>query len=118
MRIGLVGAKIWIKETIKRISQDFPDIQFIAFPYNNVLDLPAVLEGKQYMCDYFLFAGDTARRWAETKIKPIVPWFSIPRSTSPFLESWLWHLYRVIPQGLSPITPMKNTFIMPWTKRA
>lgn len=86
MRIGLVGAKIWIKETIKRISQDFPDIQFIAFPYNNVLDLPAVLEGKQYMCDYFLFAGDTARRWAETKIKPIVPWFSIPRSTSAFLR--------------------------------
>ena len=86
MRIGLVGAEIWMTETMKRISHDFPDIQFISFSYNNVLELPTILEGKQYMCDYFLFAGDTARRWAETKIKHNVPWCSIPRSTSAFLR--------------------------------
>ena len=86
MRIGLVGAKIWLNETMKRIAHDFPDIQFIPFSYNNVLEMPPLLEGKQYMCDYFLFAGDTARRWAETKIKSTVPWYSIPRSTSAFLK--------------------------------
>lgn len=86
MRIGLVGSEIWLKETMKRISQDFPDIQFISFAYHNVLELPSLLEGNQYKCDYFLFGGDTARRWAETKIKPIVPWYSIPRSTSAFLR--------------------------------
>ncbi len=86
MRIGLVGAEIWIKETMKRICQDFPDIQFIPFVYNSVMELPRVLEGNQYKCDYFLFGGDTARRWAETKTEPIVPWYSIPRSTSAFLK--------------------------------
>ena len=86
MKIGMVGPKVWLDESMKRISHDFPDILFIPFPYHLPIELPDILEGEQHRCDFFLFMGETARRWAARQITPAVPWFGIPRSTAAFLR--------------------------------
>ena len=86
MRIGLVGPELWLRETVKRIAHDFPDISFSVVPYTNLIDLPSKLEGEQHACDVFLFLGETARRWTAKHLKPAVPWYGVPRSSSAFLR--------------------------------
>ena len=86
MRIGLVGPEVWLDESLKQISQDFPDIDFIPFPYRLTIELTTILDGEQNRCDFFLFMGETARRWVARQVTPVVPWFGIPRSTAAFLR--------------------------------
>lgn len=86
MRIGMVGPEVWLEESMKRISADFPDIKFISFPYKRPIDLPNILGGEQNQCDVLLFMGETARRWAARQMTPVVPWLSIPRSPAAFLR--------------------------------
>ena len=85
MRIGLVGSDIWLNKFEKEICADFPDIIFIPFGYSDLLTLPDLLNGEQTQCDLLLFFGETARRWTEKQVKPVIPWYSIPRSSSAFL---------------------------------
>lgn len=97
MRIGLVGPDVWLKETHKRISNDFPDIQFIPFPYHRPIELLDMLSGEQSRCDLFLFMGETARRWAARQITPVVPWLGIPRSAAAFLRILVQAAYQGYP---------------------
>lgn len=106
MRIGMVGPDVWLEESMKRISTDFPDIQFIAFPYKRPIELPTMLVGEQNQCDVFLFMGETARRWTARQITPVVPWLGIPRSPAAFLRI----LTRAFNEGYPPrfITDYQN----------
>lgn len=98
MRIGMVGPDVWLDESMKRISADFPDIRFIAFPYKRPIELPTMLVGEQSQCDVFLFMGETARRWTARQITPVVPWLGIPRSPAAFLRI----LTRAFNEGYPP----------------
>lgn len=98
MRIGMVGPDVWLDESMKRISTDFPDIRFIAFPYKRPIELPTMLVGEQSQCDVFLFMGETARRWTARQITPVVPWLGIPRSPAAFLRI----LTRAFNEGYPP----------------
>lgn len=106
MRIGMVGPDVWLEESMKRISADFPDIKFIPFPYKLPIELPTMLDGEQNQCDVFLFMGETARRWAARQITPVVPWLGIPRSPAAFLRI----LTRAFNEGYPPrfITDYQN----------
>lgn len=86
MHVGLVGPAPFLNEAYHSVSSEFPQIQITAFPYTDLSELPGQLEGEQYQCNFFLFLGETARRWTASQLRPAVPWYSVPRSTSSLLR--------------------------------
>lgn len=97
MHIGLVGPASFLNNVYQSLKCEFPQIQITSFPYTDLSELPGRLEGEQYQCDFFLFLGETARRWTASQLRPAVPWYSVPRSTSSLL--------RILAQAFRKSTP-------------
>ena len=113
MHIGLVGPAAFLTSAFHSLQREFPQIQITPFPYTDLSELPGRLEGEQYQCDFFLFLGETARRWTASQLKPVVPWYSVPRSTSSLLRILVQAFKHSTPPELLRISRIPTFFSMP-----
>ena len=92
MRIGIVVPAEIIDEIITFLSGEFPEIEAVPFPYHSIVEIPDLLSGRQNSVETFLFLGDTARRYAEKAVQPVMRLFN----------TWIsWHFLRMYYPGIS-----------------
>lgn len=86
MKIGIVVPLEIIEDITSFVTKEFPEIEPIPFPYQNIMDIPAILSGQQCKAEAMLFLGETARRYAEKAVPSNAQWITIPRSTASLLR--------------------------------
>lgn len=86
MKIGIVVPLEMLGEITEFVKKEFPDLTAVPFPYRSIPEIPKILSGQQNKADAFLFLGETARRFAESAIRPSAEWLAIPRSASALLR--------------------------------
>lgn len=86
MKIGIVVPLEMLGEITEFVKKEFPDLTAVPFPYRSIPEIPKILSGQQNKADAFLFLGETARRFAESAVRPSAEWLAIPRSASALLR--------------------------------
>lgn len=86
MNIGIVVPIEIMDDITSFVAKEFPEITPIPFAYQNIMDIPSILSGRQCKAEAMLFLGETARRYAEKAVPSNAQWITIPRSTASLLR--------------------------------
>lgn len=97
MKTGIVVPHDLVSEISNFINREFPEMEAIPFPYSTIGEIPSIISGRQSQVDALLFLGDTARKYAQSRVSPAIEWISIPRSSSSLLRL----LFRVAVDGFN-----------------